>query len=254
MIYQFWPASLPDNPADSEDLEVKTVQAMTRMGLEFKAGMPDGRAAAAEAIGRAASDPRTVVRCSVCDAPAALVTGGLTAGQRLICGECISGIGIDDLVEPPPTVEEDYASAVAAEVPYELGLDGEIERARDYTATGRAWRPQPGWATRRHVSADHAEVADGGMHVDDMTMAEVHEIMAWYAAGQISAEEAVTVAWPAYRYAVEARKQRGENSYYTDPDAASDPDAWIGVALARHTGVITPEQHEAIDDEITRRC
>ena len=95
--------------------------------------------------------------CSMCGRPAAaVVPGGLRAGESLICGKCVEVAGEaaegatatitpEDLAEldhvgPELTSEAEYAEALAAEQRWQLTADGEItEEAADDPARGRAW-------------------------------------------------------------------------------------------------------------------
>jgi len=117
--------------------------------LETKA--TTGVAAAQRRTGPAASE------CSVCRRPAAaVVPGGLRAGEQLICARCVETVGETaegdtatitpealaelDQAGPELTSEEEYAEALAAEQRWELTVDGELtEEADDAPARGRAW-------------------------------------------------------------------------------------------------------------------
>jgi len=95
--------------------------------------------------------------CSMCGRPAAaVVPGGLRAGESLICASCVEVAGAategatatispEDLAEldhvgPELTSEEEYAQALDAEQRWQLAADGEItEEADDDPARGRAW-------------------------------------------------------------------------------------------------------------------
>ena len=95
--------------------------------------------------------------CSVCGRPAAaVVPGGLRAGETLICSRCVevagetaegatTTISPEDLAEldhagPELTSEEEYAQALDAEQRWQLAVDGElIEETDDGPARGRAW-------------------------------------------------------------------------------------------------------------------
>jgi len=79
--------------------------------------------------------------CSVCGRPAAaLVSGGLRADERLICGQCLAvmddardarlaTIGPDELDEAAAVTAEDaYLAALADEQEWHIRADGTLSR------------------------------------------------------------------------------------------------------------------------------
>lgn len=84
--------------------------------------------------------------------------------------------------------------------------------------------------------------------MDDQPDAEVREAMARFGAGEITAEQAADLVRPALDYARAERRKRTWESNMIDPDDASTPTAFMGVALARHLGVITMAQYDALGD------
>ena len=102
----------------------------------------------------------TAAPCSVCGRPAAaVVPGGLRAGETLICPRCVevaendsdtdtAVLDADDieaayrLTDTELTSEEAYEQALADDVEWELLPDGTPTRAADQARlSGRAWRP-----------------------------------------------------------------------------------------------------------------
>ena len=95
----------------------------------------------------------TAIPCSVCGRPAAaVVPGGLRAGETLICPRCVEvadnhtdpdtdTISAGDLAELAElTSEEEYAAALSADVEWQLLADGTLARGTGSTGRGgRAW-------------------------------------------------------------------------------------------------------------------
>ncbi len=75
---------------------------------------------------------------------------------------------------------------------------------------------------------------------------DVRDAMARFGAGEIDAEQAAELVRPAYDEALAERDARTDASNAADPDDASTPNAFTGVSVARQTGVITPEQYNAL--------
>ena len=88
----------------------------------------------------------------MCGRPAAaVVPGGLRAGETLICGKCVEVAGetaegatreisVEQLAEVDRITSEDaYAEALGAEQLWELEPDGTLTEATDDPARGRAW-------------------------------------------------------------------------------------------------------------------
>ena len=117
--------------------------------LEYKA--TSGVVAAQRRVGMSLASP-----CSVCGRPAAaVVVGGLRAGESLICPRCVevadndsdtAVLDADDiaaayrLTEDELTSEEAYEQALADDVDWELLPDGTPTRAADRARRGgRAW-------------------------------------------------------------------------------------------------------------------
>jgi len=102
----------------------------------------------------------------MCGRPAAaVVPGGLRAGERLICGKCVevasehtgdtTEISAEDLAEmdtltgPELTSEEEYAQALDAEQRYELEPAGTLTEIIDDPTRAQAWGYNPGTACGR---------------------------------------------------------------------------------------------------------
>ena len=86
-----------------------------------------------------------------------------------------------------------------------------------------------------------------------MTGRDVREVMANYGAGQIDARQAAAMIRPAYDDTAAERAQRTPGSNERDPADASTPTAFVEVAVARQTGVITMEQYVALGDALIGR-
>jgi len=87
--------------------------------------------------------------------------------------------------------------------------------------------------------------------VDDMHDAAVAEVMRALGAGEIDPATAAERVRPAYRFALAERATRDPALRGYD-EAAGDPDAFTGVALARQTGVITMAQYVAVGEALRR--
>ncbi len=103
----------------------------------------------------------TATPCSVCGRPAAaVVPGGLRAGETLICVRCVDQVADDDtdtdtdtavldaddiaaayrLTDTELTSEEEYEQALGADVEWEMLADGTLARTADRARRGgRAW-------------------------------------------------------------------------------------------------------------------
>ena len=133
--------------------------------IGVKAGQPSGGVEYKATTGVAAAQRRqaaTPVACSVCARPAAVVSGGLRAGERLICRHCVeeaaegattdadtSVLSADNLVDAyrltdvKLTSEEEYAEALDTEQEWHLLGDGTLARGSRNPwggDRGAAWR------------------------------------------------------------------------------------------------------------------
>jgi hypothetical protein len=89
--------------------------------------------------------------------------------------------------------------------------------------------------------------------VKDMMDREVADAMQRCGAGEITAAQAAAEIAPAPAYATAERDARTAESNEYDPDDASTPTAFMGLALAYSTGVISAEQYSALSHAIVAR-
>ncbi len=134
------------------DARLIGVKAGRPSGVEYKAttGVLPAR--------RSAGGMPTASPCSMCGRPAAaVVPGGLRAGESMICPRCVEVAddhtdtdtaritaadlaALDELGEDELTSEEAYEQALDAEVAWDLLADGTLARGTDRTRRGgRAW-------------------------------------------------------------------------------------------------------------------
>lgn len=82
----------------------------------------------------------------------------------------------------------------------------------------------------------------------DQLDSEVAATMRAYGAGEIGAEQAAEQIAPAYAYA----KALHSGEYDELADEASEPHAYLEVALARQRGIITMEQYAALGQALIK--
>ena len=158
------PASASSSPRTRSRAACGRVFAYTRDGpaarrslIGVKAGRPSGveykSTSGAVAAQRRTGGMPTAAPCSVCGRPAAaVVPGGLRAGETMICPRCVevaddhtatdtATISAGDLAELAElTSEEEYAAALSADVEWQLLADGTLARGTGSTGRGgRAW-------------------------------------------------------------------------------------------------------------------
>ncbi len=133
--------------------------------LSIKGGPPprlEYKATTGVLLARHRAGMSTATPCSVCGRPAAVVSGGLRAGERLICRHCVeeaaegattdadtSVLSADNLVDAyrltdvKLTSEEEYAEALDTEQEWHLLGDGTLARGSRNPwggDRGAAWR------------------------------------------------------------------------------------------------------------------